>query len=81
VNRSTDIRTVHATSPEGDELVRYDRQGKWYIEPALGKFREPVTISRAVATAIHWHRTNGSIHLDRRGGARFDALVRRQVQP
>lgn len=30
-------RVVHAVSPAGTELVRYDRAGQWYVEEPTGE--------------------------------------------
>lgn len=73
-------RTVHASAP-GMELVRYDRSGKWYLEPTIaGLPRQHVTISAAVDWAMWAWQNGGSPHIGRRGGSRFDALIRKRVE-
>lgn len=67
--------TVHAVLPDGVVLARYDRSGKWYLEPpaATGKRRQLVTLTRAVELAL----TADVVHLNRPGGQMFDAAYRR----
>jgi hypothetical protein len=70
-------RTVHA-SYDGMEIVRYDRAGKWYLEPTNPMLkRQAVTISQAVSQAL-WAEAHvmGRIFLGRSGGKVFDAKVR-----
>ena len=69
-------RAVHAAFPGLEEIVRYDRSGKWYIEPVDGKRRQ-VGIGEAVARAQELQDRGGTIFLDLPGGGRFDHLVRR----
>lgn len=69
-------RTVHATSSTGDEVVRYDRAGRWWLERADGT-RAPLRLTTAVAEAIVIARTGGRVHLGRLGGGRFDAAYRK----
>lgn len=69
-------RTVHASYP-GMQIVRYNRAGKWYLEPTqLSLGRQAITIAEAVETAIWGEGHGGTIHFGRPGGARFDAMVR-----
>ena len=68
-------RTVHATFPSGDEIVRYDRAGKWYRE-SEGR-RWAVSLKEAVRLAL---LPGVTIHLGRPGGARFDAAVSRNAR-
>lgn len=68
-----DYRTVHARY-EGMEIVRYDRAGKWYLEPLDPSLRrQHVTLAKAVQAAI-WGAafTNGRAFLGKPGGAAFD---------
>lgn len=69
-------RTVHATSASGDEVVRYDRAGRWWLERADGT-RAPLLLTTAVAEAVMFARTGGQVHLGRLGGRRFDAAYRK----
>lgn len=72
-------RIVHATSDDGLELVRYDKAGKWYIEPLDKSLpRQKVTIYEAVTVAIHWEKHYGSVVYDQPGGNRFNQLIRRE---
>lgn len=69
-------RTVHAEYQDM-EIVRYDRAGKWYLEPTIpGLKRQNVSIKKAVASA-KWgiENANGVWHMRRPGGARFDFLM------
>lgn len=72
-------RTVHAAY-DGIEVVRYDRAGKWYLEPTDPTLkRQQVSIADAVAAARWGKRyANGQIHLGRCGGSRFDSLVQQE---
>lgn len=60
-------RTVHAKLPNGDEIVRYDRSGKWFIESFE---REPISVGRAAREAEH-----AEVRFGRPGGSVFDRLV------
>lgn len=62
-------RTVHGKTADGAEIARYDRTGKWYIEPATGQ-RRHVKISEAAALAAA-----GTYRLGLRGGSAFDRHV------
>ncbi|ROR75999.1 hypothetical protein SAMN06295974_3855 [Plantibacter flavus] len=69
-------RTIHGWTADGSEIVRYDRSGKWYIEPlpaAPGK-RLQVSLADAVAAALL-----GKHALGRPGGSMFDAKIRKQL--
>ena len=66
----TDDRTVHGHTMNGHEIVRYDRAGKWYVEPQDDK-RLAVTVIHAASLAALGDFTPGLP-----GGKRFDALVR-----
>lgn len=69
-------RRVHATSAAGDEVVRYDRAGRWWLERADGT-RAPLRLTTAVAEAIVFARTGGRVHLGLLGGRQFDVAYRR----
>ena len=70
-------RTVHGWAADGSEIVRYDRSGKWYLEPlpATGRKRRQLKIADAARIA-----TLGKPVLGRAGGTRFDVLVRREQE-
>jgi len=58
------------------EVVRYERAGKWYLEPTNKSLpRQLVTITDAVAYAKWLADGDGVIHLGLPGGQRFDHLV------
>lgn len=74
-------RRVHAT---GDvvELVRYERAGKWWVEPRkdaksdrylIPKSRVPVSLEQAVSVAIKLEGNGGVVHTGVSGGKRFDS--------
>lgn len=79
-SRSSEDRTVHARIVTGTgvaEIVRYDRAGKWYVEPTWGK-RTQLTMRDAALTAARWsEQVNGSVFYDRPGGSAFDRIARR----
>lgn len=62
-------RTVHARCPLGNEVVRYDRSGKWYVESSHLK-RERLTLKQAVQMAL---APNAEVFLGLPGGKLFDA--------
>jgi hypothetical protein len=75
-------RRIHARTPGGWLIVRYDRAGKWYAE-LPGRARRPLSLAEAVreATAI-----GAFVYLGVSGGSTFDARVKRasesrQVDP
>lgn len=74
----TDDRTVHARYP-GMEIVRYDRAGKWYLEPTheIAK-RQRVTVDEAAKQAKWADEHGGSVALGLPGGATFDRMFRDQ---
>lgn len=73
-------RTVHARWAQM-EVVRYDKAGKWYLEP-VGSVspRQNVTVKQAAEYAV-WalRERQGYLYLDQPGGNRFDLLVDRMV--
>ena len=66
-----DDRVVHGYDKDGAEIARYDRSGKWYIEPKDGK-RRAVKIDEAARAAVE-----GRVLGNRYGGTIFDARVRK----
>jgi hypothetical protein len=75
-------RRVHASHPEGEQVVRYNRQGKWYIELVQpsphAPLRKQVPIAEAVTRAKQLAEQGGEIHYGLYGGSRFDKLVARR---
>lgn len=67
--RSRGDRRVHGHTPEGAEIVRYDVDGRWYIEDDL--YRVQVRLAEAAAEALM-----GRAYLGLPGGSRFDFLIR-----
>lgn len=65
-----DDRTVHGRTLRGQEIVRYDISGKWYLENSHGRF--PVKVRDAARLAVA-----GVAYLGKPGGQRFDSEVRR----
>jgi hypothetical protein len=69
-------RTVHATYKDM-EIVRYDRSGKWYLEPTIpGLPRQHVGVKDAARAAV-WglEHADGSVPLGEPGGQAFDRAV------
>lgn len=67
-------RTVHARKPNGTEIVRYDRQGKWFLESFE---QEPISVGRAVREAEY-----AEVRFGLPGGSVFDRMVKAvRVQP
>lgn len=69
--RLTADRKVHGVSPDGAEIVRYDRAGKWYLEHPISGERRKVTVAEAAALAVQGHAFLGIV-----GGQLFDFRVR-----
>lgn len=72
-------RQVHV-SAEGEEIVRYDRQGHWYIEmvppsPHAG-LRRRILLGRAVERAKELVDQGGTVHFGEYGGGAFDRAMR-----
>lgn len=67
-------RTVHAQM-RGEQLARYDRTGKWYIE-SLDSKRRQVSIAGAVAAAESMVFNGGRVYLGQPGGTTFDRKYR-----
>lgn len=76
-------RRVHASHPEGEEVVRYNRAGKWYIELVApsphAPMRQQVPIAEAVARARVLAAEGGEVHLGLSGGGMFDHLYERDA--
>ena len=76
-----DIRTVHARHDCGEEVVRYNRAGKWFIElvpPApSAPLRKRVGIGEAVCRARELLEQGGEVFFGRPGGQSFDARFKR----
>jgi hypothetical protein len=70
-------RTVHA-SYSGMEIVRYDRGGKWYLEPTDKNLKRQAASVRGAAMQAVWGLTQegGQVFFGRPGGGMFDRLVR-----
>jgi hypothetical protein len=76
----SDTRTVHA-GYNGMEIVRYDRAGKWYLEPMRRDLpRQRVTLSQAVDAAL-WGvaNANGFFSPGWPGGNAFDREYMRRA--
>lgn len=76
-------RRVHASHPAGEEVVRYDRAGAWYIElvdpSPHAPMRDRVTIKKAVRRALELAEDGlGQIHFGLPGGQTFEARVREE---
>lgn len=71
-------RTVHAHYP-GMEIVRYDRAGKWYLEPTEARLlsAQQVTLDGAVRAALWGVENGGEVFMWKPGGGAFDARVKR----
>lgn len=73
-------RVVFARSSDGSrELVRYDRQGRWFLEgvplktgPAKMRLG---TVHEAVRVALNLESGGGEILVGQPGGKQFDAKV------
>ena len=66
-------RTVHAAlGPR--EIVRYDRQGRWYDETPERRTRI-ATVHDAASLALDLEDAGGEIYPRRPGGGQFDAKV------
>lgn len=68
-------RTVHA-GYEGMEIVRYDRGGKWYLEPTDAALpRQHVGVKQAARQAVYAIENGGDFTPRLPGGASFDRYV------
>jgi hypothetical protein len=72
-------RVVHATSPNGAELVRYDKAGKWYVESPLGSLipARHVSIREAALVAVTWEELGGTVPVQQYGGSRLHTEIRK----
>lgn len=80
-------RTVHAMVSLGDrsgnqrcEVVRYDRQGRWYSEYVTdgGRIASRArigSVKQAASEAVDMERSGGTIYLGLPGGGRFDGMI------
>lgn len=70
-------RIVHAVSKTGaTEVVRYDRQGRWYLEQSGAPQRMRLTtVQAAAAQAVAMEQDGGIIFTGKPGGKQFDAKV------
>jgi hypothetical protein len=68
-------RQVHARFPNGTELTRYDRQGKWFIE-TINAHRDQVLLSDAIRLGRRCREEGGEIFYGLPGGQEFDKAVR-----
>lgn len=77
---ASETRTVHARSRDGVEVVRYDKQGKWYLEPPghLRLPRQHVKIDEAVRFARWAEDNGGEVFLGHFGGGTFDRKIKEQ---
>lgn len=64
-------RRVHAVLPDGSEIVRYERAGKWWVEKSV---RRPVSLTEAVTLAVE---RDAVVYSGKPGGGTFDARVRK----
>lgn len=71
-------RRVHAVIPFR-AIVRYERAGKWYLEPtdSRGPKRRHITVTQAANLAARYlGRGDGRVFFNRPGGQTFDSKVR-----
>lgn len=89
--RDTDDRTTHAQWVDPalaltHDLVRYNRQGRWYVEtfkhedlarqsPAPSLRERKKVIHEAVEAALAMEAAGGQVYPGRSGGGRFDYMV------
>jgi hypothetical protein len=66
-------RQVHATMKDGAEIVRYNREGHWYLEWPDGSERRTLRINDAVALATSTEVRD--VFFNRPGGSAFDRKV------
>ncbi len=74
-DRAVSDRTVHAEC-NGFEVVRYNREGKWYVEPRSDVSREHIGVGEAARRAEACVVLGGVVHFGRPGGQVFDRRVR-----
>ncbi len=71
-------RRVHAANSKM-EVVRYERAGKWYLEPVDPALpRQNVSVRDAAAYVLWWANQSDPMdhHEGLLGGSRFDALIK-----
>ena len=70
-------RQVHARSASGTVvLVRYDKQGRWYLESPNGGVRVRVaTVHEAAQKAVAMENEGGKVFEGIPGGKQFDSKV------
>jgi hypothetical protein len=71
-------RTIHATTPDGGMIVRYERAGKWYVEWPADRMipRRAISLREAVRLAT---QRGAYVYLGQPGGRAFDAKVKAAV--
>ena len=68
-----EIRTVYAVLPNGDQIVRYDRSKRWFLEDAAGQRKKRFRrVSDAAALA---HSSNADVFEGQPEGSYFDKYV------
>jgi hypothetical protein len=72
-----DNRIVHARSGSGEtEVVRYDRQGRWYLEERQAGIRIRMkTVQMAAEIALDLEDHGGEVLFGQPGGLQFEAKV------
>lgn len=72
----SDDRTVHARYRDM-EIVRYDRSGKWYLEPTIAGVRRQHVGIRDAARSAKWgiENADGVAFAGLPGGRSFDRLL------
>jgi hypothetical protein len=75
--RSMSDRRIHARTPDGWSIVRYDRAGKWYAEHDEKK-RRSLTLDEAVQEAS---KLGTYLYLGVPGGNAFDAKMKKVRAP
>lgn len=71
-------RRVHAESYSGAMvLVRYEKQGRWFVEYTVGDIssRRLKTVQEAAQKAVEFERAGGKIFEGVPGGKQFDSKV------
>lgn len=68
-------RRLHASYP-GMDIVRYDRAGKWYLEPTNPMLkRQRVSMGQAVQSALYALENDGTVFYGVPGGQAFYARL------
>lgn len=69
-------RMVHAETSDGTiQVVRYDRQGRWYVEGSTATRMRLSTVHDAAVQAVAIEQQGGKIYTGRAGGQTFDSKV------